>query len=61
MMQPRNFSSYSVLVGQTYYIFSLIVSIATSRYIFTDVLQNVVDQSIVLRNSLSLANLSTNR
>ena len=33
--------------------FSLIVSIATSRYKFTGVPQNVVGQSIVLRESLS--------
>ena len=33
--------------------FSLIVSIATSRYKFAGIPQNVVGQSIVLRDSLS--------
>ena len=33
--------------------FSLIVSFATSRYKFTDVPQNILGQSIVLKDSLS--------
>ena len=54
MMKPRNLTFLLGFGGTNIIPVSLlIVSIATSRYKFTDVPQNVVDQSIVLRDSLS--------
>ena len=52
MVKPGNLET--LLFGGTNIVhFSLIVSIATSRYTFTGIPQNVVGQSIVLKDSLS--------
>ena len=53
MMKPQNLTFLLCFGGTNIIHFSLIVSIATSRYKFTGVPQNVVSQSIVLRDSLS--------
>ena len=54
MMKPRNRTFLLCFGGPNIiHVSLLMVSIVTSRYKFTDVPQNVVGQSIVLRDSLS--------
>ena len=53
-MKPRNHISFTPFWLNIHSTFSLIDSIATCRYNFTDVPRKEVGQSIVLRDSLSL-------